>query len=194
MSDKTLLPPNASELERAIEGAIQAQLEVVPIPLPKLWYPDTCPASFLPWLAWALSVDHWNDRWSVDLQRNAIRQSYKIHQQKGTVHGIRFALRINGYGECDIQEGIGAGRYDGTIKYAATHYYGPDESYWAHYRLILKSPTSIYDARQIKQLLVDMQPVRCKLSSLTYSRLSAYNGTLHYDGRYTYGVVDLAEL
>ena len=48
MSEQTLLPPNASDLERATEGAIRARLTAVPIPLATLWNPDTCPAPLLP--------------------------------------------------------------------------------------------------------------------------------------------------
>ncbi|MCW2105183.1 UNVERIFIED_ORG: phage tail P2-like protein [Rahnella aquatilis] len=54
MSDR-LLPVGSSALEVAAAEACAA-LENVPVPLRQLWDPLTCPAKFLPYLAWALSV------------------------------------------------------------------------------------------------------------------------------------------
>jgi P2-related tail formation protein len=51
----SLLPPNVSGLERALEQA-SARVGDIPVPIDPLWNPATCPARLLPWLAWALSV------------------------------------------------------------------------------------------------------------------------------------------
>lgn len=56
MSGPSLLPRNASDLERQAAQAL-AQIQRVPIPLRQLWNPNTCPAELLPYLAWSLSVD-----------------------------------------------------------------------------------------------------------------------------------------
>ena len=54
MSDQpSLLPPNASALERKLEQAT-LRLGTLPVPLRELWNPDTCPAHLLPWLAWTV--------------------------------------------------------------------------------------------------------------------------------------------
>ena len=193
MSEQTLLPPNASDLERATEGAIRARLTAVPIPLATLWNPDTCPQPLLPWLAWALSVDQWSERWPVAIQRDVIRQSYEIHSLKGTVYSLRHALRTAGHGECDLQEGLDAGRYDGQIRHNATHYYGPNPGYWARYRVTLAEAQTIYEAAQVKRLLADLQPARSELVSLAYHQLLSYDASRHHDGQVTHGVVGLTQ-
>ena len=191
----TLLPPNASALERAVEGAIRARLEAVPVPLATLWNPDTCPVALLPWLAWALSIDEWDDTWIEAQQRAVIRESYAVHALKGTVHSIKAMLRAAGYGECDIQEGLDARYYDGAIKYDGTHYYGPNAGNWAKYRVFLKQPVSLAQAAMIKRLLQDMAPARCHLVSLHYTQaLNLYNGKIRYDGQWTYGVVKQVDI
>ena len=193
MAEQTLLPPNASDLERAAEGAIRARLEAVPIPLATLWNPDTCPAPLLPWLAWALSVDQWSDQWPEAMQRDVIRQSYEIHSKKGTVYSLRHALLTAGHGECEIQEGLDAGRYDGAIQHAATHYYGTNPGYWARYRVTLAQAMTIYEAEQVKWLLADTQPARSELVSLAYHQLVSYDASRRYDGQVTHGVVSLTQ-
>lgn len=193
MPDQTLLPPNASDLERAAEGAIRARLDAVPIPLATLWNPDTCPAPLLPWLAWALSVDQWSDLWPEAVQRDVVRQSYEIHRVKGTVYSIRHVLRTSGHGECELQEGLDAGRYDGRIQHHATHYYGPNPGYWARYRITLRRAMTIYQATQVKRLLADTQPARCELVSLSYHQLLSYDGAARHGGQYTHGVVGLTQ-
>jgi len=44
----SLLPPNATDTERAIEATTERTTDL-PVPLRTLWNPDTCPADLLPW-------------------------------------------------------------------------------------------------------------------------------------------------
>lgn len=83
----SLLPPNATPLERALEAAT-ARIGDVPVPLADLWNPHTCPLAFLPWLAWALSVDSWDPDWPEETKRAAVASSIDEHRHKGT----RFAV------------------------------------------------------------------------------------------------------
>ena len=55
-----LLPPNASALERAI-AATGAGIDTLPVAVRDVWNPATCPVALLPWLAWALAVDEWDE-------------------------------------------------------------------------------------------------------------------------------------
>ena len=87
----SLLPPNATALETALEAAIQQALSM-DVPIDTLWHPEQCPTAFLPWLAWALSVDPWSSDWPYATQRQVIAQSVSVHQQKGTAKGMRDAL------------------------------------------------------------------------------------------------------
>jgi len=92
----SLLPPNASELERNAAEAL-AQLQRVPVPLRTLWNPDTCPVELLPYLAWAFSVDRWSSAWPESAKRAAIRAAYFIHAHKGTIGALRRVVEPLGY-------------------------------------------------------------------------------------------------
>lgn len=91
-----LLPGNATELERNAAEAL-AQIERVPVPLRDLWNPDTCPIEFLPYLAWAFSVDRWSPAWPESAKRAAIRAAYFIHAHKGTIGALRRVVEPLGY-------------------------------------------------------------------------------------------------
>ncbi|HSH26412.1 MAG TPA: phage tail protein I [Wenzhouxiangella sp.] len=92
----TLLPPNASFLERAATTAL-AEIERVPVPLRDLWHPDRCPARLLPHLAWAFSVDRWDPSWSEAAKREVIRSSFYVHRKKGTISALRRVVEPLGY-------------------------------------------------------------------------------------------------
>lgn len=92
---KTLLPPNAQTAESALATAA-ARLSDIAVPLHTLWDPATCPASYLPWLAWALSVDSWDSTWPESLKRQVLAKSIAIHQRKGTIGAVRRAMEALG--------------------------------------------------------------------------------------------------
>ncbi|KAB8065723.1 phage tail protein I [Janthinobacterium violaceinigrum] len=71
------LPPNTTALERTIAVAC-AELVNVPVPLRELWNADRCPVALLPFLAWACSVDRWDDNWPESIKRGTIKASYFI--------------------------------------------------------------------------------------------------------------------
>ncbi|HID7159721.1 TPA: phage tail protein I, partial [Klebsiella pneumoniae] len=52
----SLLPPGSSVLERRLAQACSG-ISDLNVPLRDLWNPWKCPATFLPYLAWAVSVD-----------------------------------------------------------------------------------------------------------------------------------------
>lgn len=87
----TLLPPNATPMERA-RAQVAAQLATLPVRIGDLKNPDACPVEWLPWLAWERSVDVWSPRWSEHQKRAAIRASLEIHKRKGTVAAVKMAL------------------------------------------------------------------------------------------------------
>ena len=96
MSELSLLPINASDLERQAAHAL-TQIQRVPIPLRQLWNPDTCPTELLPYLAWSLSVDRWDSKWTEAAKRTAIRSSHYIHSRKGTIGALRRVVEPLGY-------------------------------------------------------------------------------------------------
>lgn len=87
----SLLPPNVSPLETALEEAT-ARLSDVPVPLRALWDPETCPAELLPWLAWGVSIDFWDTNWTVAEKRAAVAGAIDAQRRKGTRASLREVL------------------------------------------------------------------------------------------------------
>ena len=96
MSNATLLPPNTTALERHA-AQVNGGISDLDTPLRDLWRPDTCPAHLLPWLAWALSVDEWDAKWSENRQRRAIKAAIGVHRRKGTIGAVKRALAAIDY-------------------------------------------------------------------------------------------------
>lgn len=88
-----ILPPNATLRDHAMLTADLAALALIdPAIIATIWDPMNCPASLLPWLAWALSVDVWDDGWTEDRKRKVIAASPIVHRLKGTRGAVRRAL------------------------------------------------------------------------------------------------------
>ncbi|PUA16828.1 phage tail protein I [Glaciimonas sp. PCH181] len=87
-SCKSLLPPNSTPQERALEATL-ARISDVPVPLRQLYNADTCPINLLPWLAWQLSIDNWKPYWSEAVRRARVRSAMTIHRQKGTAKSVK---------------------------------------------------------------------------------------------------------
>lgn len=91
----SLLPPNASKLERDIEKQFSSSLEL-PVQIKELWDPFLCPLSLLPWLAWANSVDQWEDSWPEEIKRQVVANAFEVHRYKGTPFAVQRALNSLG--------------------------------------------------------------------------------------------------
>ncbi|QCB41040.1 phage tail protein I [Sphingomonas sp. PAMC26645] len=86
----SLLPPNATGLERALEAGVRAGNVVTPVDV--IDVAETCPADLLPWLAWGLSVDSWDGDWSEEDKRDAVANSLAFHRIKGTRLSVETVL------------------------------------------------------------------------------------------------------
>lgn len=86
-----LLPPNSTAAEHALAQSV-ARLSDVPVPIRDLWNPATCPATFLPWLAWGLSIDFWDSAWTEAQKRAAIADAIEQQRRKGTPASLRAVL------------------------------------------------------------------------------------------------------
>ncbi len=158
----SLLPPNASVLERATEGAINDSIESIPVPVRDLWNPERCPAALLSWLAWALSVDNWNSDWPENIKRTVIAQPIEVHRRKGTIGALRRALSALGHG----------------VSVSEWHQYG---GRLYHFRLNIElKDRGLSEAEQSEILLTAKQAknVRSWLEALIIY-LTGY-GNLHY--------------
>ena len=91
---RQLLPPNRTPLQAALaDTGVPA---IVPATLRHTADATRCPATLLPWLAWAKSVDSWDEAVTEPARRALIRQSFAIHQRKGTAGAVRRALAALG--------------------------------------------------------------------------------------------------
>ena len=84
----SILPPNATPFERAVEAST-ARAGDVPVPIPGLVLPEECPAAALPWLAWAEDVPVWNRDWPEAMKRGICASSRRIHRLQGTLAGLK---------------------------------------------------------------------------------------------------------
>ena len=89
----SLLPPNATEFERALEAALAQDVD---IPIRKLWSSADCPAALLPYLAWALGVEEWDPDWPLAVRRAAVANAIAVHREKGTLAGLKRVLDTAG--------------------------------------------------------------------------------------------------
>jgi phage tail P2-like protein len=94
MTNRTLLPPSATQLEKNLSQAMICDL---PIHLRSLWDPKICPFELLPYLAWQYSVDRWDENWPERTKRKVIAEAFEIHKLKGTKEAIRRAVEPFGY-------------------------------------------------------------------------------------------------
>lgn len=93
---RPMLPSNATQLERLAAQAL-AQIERVPVPIRDLISPTRCPVHLLPYLAWAMSVDRWEESWPEATKRQVIASSYYVHAHKGTIGSLRRVVEPLGY-------------------------------------------------------------------------------------------------
>lgn len=96
MTTKPLLPTGSTNLEKRAAECLREAVEN-PIIIADLINPDRCPERLLPYLAWALSVDKWDEMWSEEAKRIAVRNSFLIHKQKGTITALRRVVEPIGY-------------------------------------------------------------------------------------------------
>jgi len=92
----SLLPLGSSALECRLAQACSG-ISGLNVPLRDLWNPDTCPVNFLPYLAWAFSVDRWDESWEESVKRKVVKDAFYIHQHKGTISAIRRVVEPLGY-------------------------------------------------------------------------------------------------
>lgn len=108
----SLLPPNASALEKGVEAALAAP--DLAVPLRMLALPADCPAQLLPWLAWQLSVDDWRADWPLAVRRKVVAGAIGVHRRKGTLAAVRQAVAALG-GSISIREWFETGGERGTF-------------------------------------------------------------------------------
>jgi len=100
---KSLLPPNASALDRAAESVMHQHVAAIPFPHRDLWNPSTCPMEFLPWLAWAMGVEAWRTEWPEHIKRAIVRNAIHVQRRRGTLQSVRDTVASFG-GSISVRE------------------------------------------------------------------------------------------
>lgn len=102
MGVKSLLPPNATAAERALEQ-VMAHVGDLPLDIRTVKNPDTCPAVLLPWLAWEYAITWWDEGWTEEQKRSVIKSAAGVNKRRGTVSAVKRALAAVDY-PCDVIE------------------------------------------------------------------------------------------
>lgn len=124
---------------------------------------------------------------SADARRNLIKNAAELHRYKGTPWAIREVIRLLGFGEITLQEGLGNQVRDGSILRDGAHVHG-DPASWPLYRVYLERSITNDQAALLRRLLLSVAPARCRLVSLDYTSVAIrHNGFAGRDGTYNHG-------
>lgn len=168
MSDSRLLPVGSAPLEVAAARTC-AELVRVPVPLRDLWNPATCPLNLLPYLAWAFSVDRWDQRWPEATKRSVVMNAHFIHRHKGTISALRRVVEPLGY-LIDVREWWQLNETPGTFRLVVG---------------VLETGITEEMYRELERLIADAKPVSRHLTGLAISLSTsgpAYVGACSYSG------------
>ncbi|MHA1009602.1 phage tail protein I [Enterobacter roggenkampii] len=102
MTSQSLLPPNSTPAERALE-AVLSHAGDLPGDIRVIKNPDLCPVDLLPWLAWEYAVTFWNSEWTEQQKRQVIKDAAWQNKHRGTRGAVERALLSVGY-ESQLQE------------------------------------------------------------------------------------------
>lgn len=178
-----ILPPHSGRAEKALAGAVEEAF-AIPVEITSLWRPRLAPDAFLPWLAWALSVDEWNPDWPEAMKREVIALSIAVHRAKGTLWAIKRVLATLGYADAIIIEHQDLPRYGRGWTYGRAWRYGPTDPHWADYWVETMLPLDKATADMIATRLADTAPARCRLRAIRTARA---HRRAYGDGGWTYG-------
>lgn len=177
-----IMPPHSGAAEKALVDGVIVGFDF-DIRVGDVWSPERAPAAVLPWLAWALSVDDWDEAWSEERKRAVIAASVEVHRHKGTVGSMKQALQSMGYGDARIIEAGELPRYGKLWPYGKSWTYGPSDPSWADYWVEVPEGISVRDAGRIAERLRSIAPARCRLRAVTLAGVFFVYG----DGLWTYG-------
>ncbi|WP_051867847.1 phage tail protein I [Vibrio sp. ER1A] len=97
------LPPSATSMERALEQVFWEEIQLIERDIKDFLNPWKCRVDLLPYLAWELSVDDWDDSWDESIKRGVCANALIVHIYKGTRYGVEHALDALGV-NAEIEE------------------------------------------------------------------------------------------
>ncbi|HHR5630761.1 TPA: phage tail protein I [Klebsiella pneumoniae] len=192
----SLLPPGSSALERRLAQACSG-ISDLNVPLRDLWNPWKCPAKFLPYLAWAFSVDRWEETRTETAKRQAVSDAFWIHQRKGTVAAVKRVIEGLGY-SMTLEEWWKVADPPGTFRLEIDlNEIGITEPMIAELERIIGDAKPV--SRHISQLtlsvstkglasvgcaILDGEDITIYPAGYTPDESIYYDGQAHYDGNY----------
>ncbi|APC14517.1 phage tail protein [Pseudomonas frederiksbergensis] len=151
---------------------------------------DLVKTSLLPTLADQFSLldeAAWMLAESEEAKRNLIKSAAELHRFKGTPWAMREVIRLLGFGEVVLQEGLNNQVHNGSITRDGSHVHGAPSA-WALYRVYLQRVITNDQAALLRRLLLSVAPTRCRLVSLDYQSVAIrHNGVARRDGQYNHG-------
>ena len=178
----SILPPNSTEWERAIETILRENILPVDdnghikMPIIDAWNPEEIPALLAPYLGLNLSIEVDAELPETE-QRSLLRGSYGIHSIEGTPQSLLNVIFALGFEGAVILEGVEDP--------------GDNTTHWAHYAIEINESITVAQAQRMVDLVKDIAPARCKLVAVNVvGGTDLYDGTLTYDGKHTYGQID----
>jgi phage tail P2-like protein len=185
---QTILPPSSTPLERAVDRTFANRIAALTSIVNGLWSSEKCPVVLLPYLAWSVGVDEWDEAWSEEKKRSTIAEAPVINRTKGTRYAIRRALTALGQGDADIVDRADFIRCDGSVTADGTHTCGVR---WATYTVTLKSPVTVGEAQLIRRQLEAVGRNAVQLISINFDAAAfRCDGTITCNGDYTCGAVN----
>lgn len=170
----TLLPPNATPVERAIDRAL-SRADHIEVPIRTLWNAQACPEHLLPWLAWAWSVDAWDADWTEQQKRNAIDASVFIHRHKGTPAAVQRAVDVV-FSDAEVQEWFDYGGEPFHFRVVSQGAFASERDYRRLIRLI--------ESAQNARSWLDSIVIRSRISlEITLATVTAQGNRLHMGPR-----------
>lgn len=191
MADQQLPPALAGDDRFALlcelldETLADLDLNVMLVYLIDLVKPKLLPVladqfSLLDEAAWMLAE-------SEDAKRNLIKNAAEIHRFKGKPWAIREVIRLLGFGEVVLQEGMNDRTHDGSITRNGSYVHGAPSA-WARYRIVLQSAITNDQAALLRRVLLSVAPARCRLVTLDYQSVAIrHNGVARRDGQFNHG-------
>ncbi|WP_434171184.1 hypothetical protein AHYW_002606 [Providencia manganoxydans] len=164
---------------QAAAAALDSELSVIndAIPPITLWPRiDSMTEPELPTLAGQFSlIDEpvWGQAEDDETKRELLQGALELHRYKGTPWAIREVMRVLGYGEIELLEGIGNLHYDGTGEHDGVYTYG-QENAWAIYDIIMGPRLNAAEERALRATLRLIAPARCHLDQI----LSLYRASM----------------
>lgn len=92
MTFKPLHPSNVSPLRKTVEEAMVRAFEVQ-FDLRSIDDPEVTTPEFVPFIAWGVATDLWDRNWPLERKRAVAKAWFRLHSKKGTLAGIREAVR-----------------------------------------------------------------------------------------------------